>query len=247
MTSRGSDRPLYSALLREYMADNAIGEQALADQLGVSRSAISNTRNGRGYPKVIENLHLALPAETAQKIAQAWDLHRTPNANSIVEESESDEMLWKKAKRRDLEGTWHALWQTVVDGQVNFNHETIESSWVRPLVLRVGNTEVSGDNPKGGYLWSADLRFADNEFLLGNYFPQTVAVQSKGTMFAVLHRHGRHLNGLWTGCNYDLDLACGHFVFARNYDELNDLMSKQIASGPMTAVENFGKMDLNNN
>lgn len=115
----------------------------------------------------------------------------------------------------DISGPWVALWQTTVHREENHNYEEvfIEQSG---STLDVYNDAVSSDNPEGGYLWRAQLALHDDRTVVGAYAAAQQGIGSRGTLFYVLNRSGKFMEGRWVGSNIDLALNTGVCVMARD-------------------------------
>jgi len=219
-----SHLPLFSILLRQAREDAGMSQGEVALVIRVNRTTYCNAENGRGTPSVFTKIEDVFP-DQADRIRKAWE--QKDNRPEEGSETEDDEdMFGSTGRRRQLAGTWHALWETTVQGETVFNREVLQAAWKRGR-LEVANDEPSPENPEGGYRWHAELEFADNCYLFGTYHPLDSEVSSKGTMFAVLHRSGKSIRGKWVGCNYDSEIMSGCFVFSKTRDDLARLMKRE--------------------
>jgi hypothetical protein len=130
-----------------------------------------------------------------------------------------------------LEGTWHALWLTTVEDDENVNTEELSFRWHRDT-LQINSATPGPENPKGGYLWRAECRLHDNQYIRGTYASLHPINRSKGTLYLVLHRPGAFMLGHWVGANYDSDWAHGPVAIARDAERLPALLRNPIASFP---------------
>ncbi|HVX20449.1 MAG TPA: helix-turn-helix transcriptional regulator [Acidimicrobiales bacterium] len=220
-TESGSDRPQFAQLLRESRRQLNLTGHEVAQQLQVADSTLRNAEAGRATPGLFKNLHDVFP-DNADAIITAWEVHR-----AAVSPSDNDMFKRRRADRK-LEGTWHALWQTSVGGLSNYNTEVIHAHWVSDSILAIRNVEPSKENPEGGYLWKSELHFYDNCNLMGVYLPLDDVTLSKGTIFGLLHRSGRYVRGIWTGCNYDSELTSGRFVLSRSPEAVWELLAAEL-------------------
>jgi hypothetical protein len=131
----------------------------------------------------------------------------------------------------DISGkNWFAAWHTSVDQTINLNTEELEISQ-RGQTVKIWNIEKAPENPKGGYLWSAQLQFFHGKTLMGWYFPlRHENITSKGIMFLTYQSAKKIFWGKWVGENYDGALSNGFVVISKNRDEslrlLKDVIRK---------------------
>lgn len=119
--------------------------------------------------------------------------------------------------RIDLSGTdWWAAWQTSVDGKELLNTEQLSMKQHGGRV-RIWNQAKSPENPKGGYLWDADMQFFHGRTLMGWYFPRPEEHNTaRGIMFLAYQAPRRIFYGKWVGSSYDGDLSNGFVVIAKD-------------------------------
>jgi hypothetical protein len=134
--------------------------------------------------------------------------------------------LARSASVAAISGEWFALWQTTVDGEEVMNVEEISIDGLRRNRIRISNRSVSPENAQGGYLWTSECRYFDNQYILGTYIAVEKSVRSKGVLQLSLHRSGKFLEGQWAGCNYDFDYAHGLVVMARQVSDLEPRMAR---------------------
>lgn len=87
------------------------------------------------------------------------------------------------------------------------------------LIHAQSNSRGSVDLSEGGYNWQGELRLWDNRILTGWYAADDGAVNSKGTLYFVLHPNGGNAQGIWTGCSHDGNLLSGWGALARTEEE----------------------------
>ena len=242
MISRRSPKPpkpRYSVLLTDARHRKGWSAEQVADKLGVNRSTYTNAENGRGGPAVFTDTLREVFPEDADEVLAAWE---ESNALPGQENSEGDgDVLGASGTKRPLDGEWHALWQTSADGRPNFNTEVLDASWKkRYRLLNMANRAASDENVAGGFRWHATLEVFEGTYLMGTYLPTEDHVTSKGTMYGVVNRSGRYLEGIWAGCNIDSELMSGRFVFARNRADLATVMARALGM----AAREIGIPDL---
>lgn len=116
----------------------------------------------------------------------------------------------------NLAGTWQAIWQTRVEGEENINTEVVDLRRGRRDTLILENRERSRENEAGGYLWRAECRVHDGQYVMGTYVAREPNVRSKGTLYYILHASGSYMLGRWAGVSYDSEMATGLSVLARD-------------------------------
>src|SRR3989339_59144 len=111
---------------------------------------------------------------------------------------------------------WHAAWQTSVDNVEIINTERLIMVQ-KGNVVKVKNVEKSPENPKGGYLWEAQMQFFQGRYMMGWYFPLVAENNtSKGIMFFAYHSPKKMFYGKWVGASYDGDLSNGFLVISKD-------------------------------
>jgi len=127
---------------------------------------------------------------------------------------------------------WYAAWQTSVDNKILLNTERL-SMKQKGNVVKLRNLERSPENPEGGYLWEAKMNFYHGKFLMGWYFPLSEENNtSKGIMFMTYHSASKTFYGMWVGCAYDGDLACGFVTVTKDRKKSRDKLEKIISLHP---------------
>lgn len=109
-----------------------------------------------------------------------------------------------------LTGDWWASWQTSRDGVDRVATQPVymrhEGEIVHVAATEHGLTAGEG----GGYLWTGEFRFWDDQVLTGWYAANEGAVRSKGTMyFFIHHAHGLRMRGRWVGLGHDDQIMTG--------------------------------------
>jgi hypothetical protein len=130
--------------------------------------------------------------------------------------------------RLKLDGSWHAIWESSIDGRTVINHETVSVRQVRNR-LYLQNDTRSPENPEGGYLWRGELEVWDNQHLLGWYVAREPNVISKGTFYFVLHPNGRDMGGRWVGRSYDGEMIDGCCAMARDEQRAHVVIDELLA------------------
>lgn len=213
----------FGAAVRRTRQGLGITQGQLAADWAYSRSVITNLENGRFDTPVYLRASSAfeqLPviAEIEEKRV-GRELPRDVARDAVAE---FDEMLVDRARdRKALMGTWHALWETTVEGNAVFNSEILT---LAPMLSRkrvmITNLRASAENPIGGYAWQAECRFLDGDMLLGVYASTEAENVSKGALQMRVHPHGRIMEGQWIGEGYGGAFSYGHAVFARDRAQL---------------------------
>lgn len=133
-----------------------------------------------------------------------------------------------KKERINLNGTWHAVWQTSAGEKEVINSEILKIKQ-KGNNITIENVAASPENKLGGYLWHGEAKIYDNHVIIGNYLPREKNIISKGSLYFVLNRIGQFMSGKWVGCNYDYEFTWGFGVIAREKnvatEELNKLLS----------------------
>jgi transcriptional regulator with XRE-family HTH domain len=129
-----------------------------------------------------------------------------------------------------LTGTWHAIWQTRVEGEESLDTEIVDIRQGRHHVLIMENQERSPENPIGSFLWRAECRVYDGHYLMGTYAAREPNIRSKGTLYFALHASGTFMLGRWAGVNYDSEMATGLSVLARDAQVARAKLEAQVAA-----------------
>lgn len=145
----------------------------------------------------------------------------------------------------NLSGEWWMSWQTSQHHQEVITAQTVmftqQDDLIHLQTLSRGNVTLE----EGGYHWQGELRCWDNKVLMGWYAAEDGAVNSKGTLYFVLHNHGVSAQGIWTGLSHDGDLLSGWGALARSEDEARALIehTKQTMGALRTTTDSEGNDD----
>lgn len=195
----------------------------VADKWGYTRAVVANLERGRfdrpAY-KLAHDEYKKLPIIPEMEVQKRNDdSPEDPERDAIVEFELM--LLDRTRERQTLLGSWFALWETEVNGQVVFNSELLEFAGMRSRRrLMITNPAASLENPLGGYAWRAECRFIDGNALLGVYASTDEENLAKGALQMRVHVQGRFMEGQWIGQGYDGDFARGHVVFCRDREQL---------------------------
>jgi hypothetical protein len=125
----------------------------------------------------------------------------------------------------DVTGEWYAVWQTTVNTKEVINSEATKM-FQKGKTVKFYNTERAPENPKGGYLWEAEMHFYHGRTLMGWYFPKKEENNSsKGIMYFSYSSQRKIFLGKWIGTGYDGDLVSGLVVVAKNRDKAKRLLT----------------------
>lgn len=116
----------------------------------------------------------------------------------------------------NVTGEWYAAWQTSVDAMslINTEHLSLQQ---KGKTVKMLNTERSPENPKGGFLWEAQLQFLQGRNLMGWYFAKPEESNaSKGIMYFTYLSPKKIFYGKWVGTAYDGDLVTGYVVISKD-------------------------------
>jgi transcriptional regulator with XRE-family HTH domain len=127
--------------------------------------------------------------------------------------------------RVKLSGEWWASWQTYREGVEKIATQEVEMQQEGELI-RVSTLTHGLSDADGGYHWSGELRLWDNEILMGWYASTEAANRDKGTMYFVLHPHGRRMSGRWVGLSNDGRLITGWGSMAKDHDEAEAVIAQ---------------------
>ncbi|WP_432535294.1 helix-turn-helix transcriptional regulator [Kineococcus arenarius] len=192
---------------------NALGwsQAELAERVGVDKRQIRRYEAGETQPAL----------NVARSIARALSIT-------------VDELAGEESHRPDLTGEWWACWQSWQDGRETINPQRIA---IRPLkgdIYQVATVTRGTPLEEGGYTWQGELRLWDDDVLMGWYVGNEAAVRSKGTMYFVLHTHGRRMAGRWVGKSHDGDVMTGLGAIARTEEDVMALIDELKKQGGAT-------------
>jgi hypothetical protein len=138
-----------------------------------------------------------------------------------------NELAGQPTERVHLDGTWWAAWQTFNEGREVIATQPVGLTQHGSAVT-IEALERSAENERGGYLWRGELRLWDRRVLMGWYAAADGNVESKGTMFFILHAHGGYAEGRWVGLSYDGPIVTGHAALARTVDEVRVVIQRLV-------------------
>ena len=194
----------FGAIIRRLREDLGLSQSELARNAGVHLRQIRRYESGEQQP--------VLPV--AVRLADALGV-------SV------NELAGKPIDRVQLDGTWWAAWQTFNQGQEVIATQPVGLTQHGPAV-QIEALEPSSENERGGYIWRGELRLWDSRVLMGWYAAADGNVESKGTMFFVLHAHGEYAEGRWVGLSYDGPIVTGYAALARTADEVRGVIQRLI-------------------
>lgn len=172
-------------VIRERRTARGLSQGDLAEAIGVDTRQIRRYEAGKQQPLLT----------VALAIADALGIS-------------ANELAGRPTSRIDLTGEWWASWQTYREGQHKIATQPVHIRQEGEL-LHIAAQRRGLSVEEGGYLWSGELRLWDNEVLTGWYTANDGFVRSKGTMYLVLHPHGKHMSGRWVGLGYDDTIMTG--------------------------------------
>ncbi|MCU1479801.1 MAG: helix-turn-helix transcriptional regulator [Subtercola sp.] len=220
------DNVVISDELKRLRERLGISQIELGRRVNRSRSVISNAESGREFSRFLLDELRKLDAQFSEATASYSSDKWKPNSAQGEDDNDAiDEMfLLRSASVAAVSGDWFALWETTVNMSEVLNVESIEINALSRNRIQISNKAISEDNEEGGYLWTSECRFFDNQYLLGTYIALDKATRSKGSLQLALHRSGKYIEGQWIGCNYDFEFANGLVVMARDPDHLRGRM-----------------------
>lgn len=166
-------------VIRRRRADLGMSQADLARVAGVDTRQIRRYEAGEQQPL----LSVALTIADALGVSVSELAGRTPGSVSLT-------------------GDWWASWQTTRDGVEKIATQPVHMRQEGDLV-HIAATQRGLSQAEGGYLWSGEMRFWDNQILTGWYAAADGAVRSKGTLYFTVHSHGEKFSGRWVGMGYD--------------------------------------------
>ena len=125
-----------------------------------------------------------------------------------------------------LSGEWWMAWQTSQHDREVITTQTVMLTQHDDLIhlqtIFRGNVTLE----EGGYDWRGELRLWDNKVLMGWYAAEDGAVNSKGTLYFVLHTYGGSAQGIWSGLSHDGDLLSGWGALGHDEDEVRSQITE---------------------
>lgn len=192
-------------VMRQRRADLGLSQAALAQAAGVDTRQIRRYEAGDQQPLLT----------VAIAIADALGISVS-------------ELAGRPANRVTVTGDWWASWQTSRSGEEKIATQPIHMRQEGDLV-HIAATRRGLSRTEGGYLWTGELRFWDNEVLTGWYAANDGSIRSKGTMYLVMHPHGIHMSGRWVGLGYDDKIMTGWASVGKTAEESEATMTDLIA------------------
>ncbi len=129
----------------------------------------------------------------------------------------------------NLSGDWWASWQTWRDGVEKIATQPVHMRHEGEIV-HIAATQHGLSAEEGGYLWTGELRFWDNQVLTGWYAANEGTIRSKGTMYLFMkHAHGLHMIGRWVGLGYDDQVMTGWATMGKTREDSEQAMTDLIA------------------
>lgn len=193
-------------VMRQRRADLGLSQAALAQAAGVDTRQIRRYEAGDQQPLLSVGIAIA----------------------DVLGISVS-ELAGRPANRVTVTGDWCASWQTSRSGEEKVATQPIHMRQEGDLV-HIAATRRGLSATEGGYLWTGELRFWDNEVLTGWYAANDGSIRSKGTMYLVMHPHGIHMSGRWVGLGYDDKIMTGWASVGKTAEESEATMTDLIAS-----------------
>lgn len=209
--------------IRRLRKEAGLSQSELATRIGYSPQYVSLAeRASKGLPSaaVVHAMDNALDAD-GSLIALSDQARAEQRARRNVA-GNTDE---------PLSGKWWACWQTWNKGREILNLHQIQMRQQGDSIDVIATTRGSQEFDEGSYLWRGELRLWDNEILMGWYVADEAAVRSKGTLFLVIHQHGRHMTGRWVGLSYDGPIVTGWGAIGKTEDEVSALVADLKARG----------------
>ena len=186
-------------LIRKRRLELQMSQAELAEKAGVATRQIRRYEAGEQQPLLSVGVAIAQALKVpVTELAGVTLLHRVA-----------------------LSGEWWMAWQTSQHGQEVITMQTVmltqQDDLIHVQTTSRGNVTVE----EGGYDWRGELRLWDNKVLMGWYAAADGAVNSKGTLYFVLHTHGDSAQGVWAGLSHDGDLLSGWGALGHDEDEVH--------------------------
>jgi transcriptional regulator with XRE-family HTH domain len=194
-----------SDVIRQRRADLGMSQSDLARAAGVDARQIRRYEAGEQQPLL----------SVAVAIADALGV-------SI------SELAGRAPSRVSVTGDWWASWQTWRDGEQKIATQPVHMRQEGDLV-HIAATQRGLAAEQGGYLWTGELRFWDNQVLTGWYAANEGSVRSKGTMYLYMkHAHGLSMVGRWVGLGYDDEIMSGWATMGKTREDSEQAMDELI-------------------
>jgi transcriptional regulator with XRE-family HTH domain len=195
-----------SEVIRRRRADLGLSQGALARAAGVDTRQIRRYEAGEQQPL----LSVAIAIADALGISVTELAGRSPSGVTVT-------------------GDWWASWQTSRDGVEKIATQPVHMRQEGEIV-HIAATEHGLSAEDGGYLWTGEVRFWDNQVLTGWYAANEGTIRSKGTMYLYMrHAHGIHMVGRWVGLGYDDQVMTGWATMGKTREDSEQVMTELIA------------------
>jgi len=214
----------FTQLFKNARKEARHNQDSLAKKVGVSRSTIASLEHDYPPEGTLKKIFKEFPEDTRAELwAEVEERQRQDGSRTspLLADGTSEDMIFSLAALRrsteiDISGSWTAVWRTVVRGEENRNHETIEVKRRMNGSWQFLNTAVSEENPDGGYLWVGRMELFDNQHLLGYYVARDRSNMAKGTLRLLVQTNGNEIIGTWEGLNFDSMWAHGLVAMSRD-------------------------------
>lgn len=194
-------------VIRQRRADLGLSQAQLAKAAGVDTRQIRRYESGDQQPLVT----------VALAIADALGISVS-------------ELAGRPSRRVTVTGDWWACFQTFRKGTEKIATQPVHLRQEGDIVhIAAQRRGLSAD--EGGYLWTGELRFWDNEVLTGWYAAHDGSIRSKGTMYFVMHPHGIHMTGRWVGLGYDGKIMTGYNTLGKSAEAAEQTMTQLSTEG----------------
>jgi transcriptional regulator with XRE-family HTH domain len=190
-------------LIRKRRIELQMSQTELAEKAGVATRQIRRYETGEQQPLL----------SVGVAIAQALKIPVTELAGVTL------------LHRVALSGEWWMAWQTSQHHQEVITSQTVMLTQQDDLIHLKTNSRGNVTLDQGGYNWQGELRLWDNKVLIGWYAADDGAVNSKGSLYFVLHTHGINARGIWTGISHDGDLLSGWGALGHSEDEVRGIVA----------------------
>lgn len=189
-------------VIRQRRADLGLSQAQLAKAAGIDARQVRRYESGDQQPLVT----------VALAIADALNISVS-------------ELVGRPSGRVSISGDWWACFQTFRSGAEKRPTQPVHLRQEGDLV-HIAARQRGLSVEDGGYLWSGELRFWDNEVLTGWYAAHDGSIRSKGTMYFVMHPHGVHMTGRWVGLGYDDKIMTGYNTLGKTDEDALQAMTQ---------------------
>jgi transcriptional regulator with XRE-family HTH domain len=190
-------------LIRKRRRELELSQAELAEKSGVNVRQLRRYEAGEQQP--------SLSAGVA--IAQALKIPVTELAGVTL------------LHRVALSGEWWMAWQTSQHQREVITSQTVMLTQHDDLIHLKTESRGNVTLDEGGYNWQGELRLWDNKVLMGWYAAEDGAVNSKGTLYFVLHTHGVNARGIWAGMSHDGDILSGWGALGHSENEVREIVA----------------------